>query len=376
MYDAIVVGSRCAGASTARLLARQGHSVLMTDRAHFPSDTVSTHCVTAGGLMQLRRWGLLDSVEATNVPLVADFTLTIGPDEFRNPLGDDPRMGTISPRRIVLDKLLVDAAQEAGAALREGVTVKELLRDDGKVVGVSGHDEDGNAFEERATVVVGADGTHSTIAKLAGAEAYDERPGHGSGYYAYFSEFPLDGVELAFNKGHFCGIFPTNDQQACVFAGKSEDQFADFKGNTDGAHADVVAATSPRLGEAIQEATRQSRFFAFRTIPGFFRSPFGPGWALVGDAGYHKDPVTGHGITDAFRDAELLADAIHAALGGTDWGDALGDYQRRRDDLSRDVYETTQLIAALEWDEKSLLEIFMRFGAAVMAETETIEAFG
>ena len=376
MYDAIIVGSRCAGASTARLLAQKGHRVLMVDRAHFPSDTVSTHCVTIGGVIQLRRWGLLDRVLATNVPWVPSFTLTIGPNELRDPLPVDDDMGSVSPRRTVLDKLLVDAAVEEGAELREGITVKDLLRDDGGVVGIVGHDENGNAVEERAALVIGADGTHSFVAKAVGAEVYDERPGQGSGFYAYFSGIPADSVELAFNQGHFAGVFPTNDEQTCVFAGKEDDEFRDFKDDIDKGHTDTVAVANKRLGEWMHESTRESRFFAFRTIPGFFRKPYGPGWALVGDAGYHKDPVTGHGITDAFRDAELLADAVHAGLDGSPLDETLAAYQARRDELSRDVYETTQEIAGLGWDEETLLPVFMRFGAAVMAEAEAIAAFG
>ena len=376
MYDAIIVGSRCAGASTARLLAQKGRRVLMVDRAHFPSDTVSTHCVTIGGVIQLRRWGLLDRVLATNVPWVPAFTLTIGPNELRDPLPVDEDMGTVSPRRTVLDKLLVDAAIEEGAELREGITVKDLLRDDGRVVGIVGHDEQGNRVEEQAAIVIGADGTHSPVAKMVEADVYDERPGHGSGYYAYFSEIPADSVELAFNEGHFAGVFPTNDGQTCVFAGKSDDEFRDFKDDVDAAHADTVAVANKRLGGWMRDAKRESRFFAFRTIPGFFRKPYGPGWALVGDAGYHKDPVTGHGITDAFRDAELLANAVHAGLDGAPLDETLAAYQARRDELSRDVFETTQEIAALEWDDETLLPVFMRFGAAVMMEAEAIAAFG
>jgi flavin-dependent dehydrogenase len=377
MHDAIIVGSRCAGASTARLLAEKGRTVLMVDRTHFPSDTVSTHCVTLGGVIQLRRWGLLERVLATNVPFVPSFTLTIGRNEFHDPLPVEDGSGTVSPRRTVLDKLLVDAAVEAGAELREGVTVTGLLRDDqGCVVGVVGRDEEGKSFEERSALVIGADGTHSFVAKAAGAEVYDERPGHGSGYYAYFSGLPVDRVELGFNQGHFVGLFPTNDGQACLFAGKDDDEFRDSRGDVDNVHAATVAVSSPRLGEWVRDATRESRFFAFRTIPGFFRKPWGQGWALVGDAGYHKDPVTGHGITDAFRDAELLADAVHAGLDGASMSDALSAYQARRDGLSRDVFESTQQIASLDWTEDSLLEIFMRFGAAVSTEAEQIAAFG
>ena len=376
MHDAIVVGARCAGAATARLLAERGHSVVMVDRARFPSDTVSTHCVTVGGVTQLRRWNLLDRVLSTNVPWVPSVTLTIGPNEFKDPSGDPSLSGTVSPRRTVLDKLLIDAAVEAGAEMREGMTVRHILRENDRVVGISGRDEEGQEFEERATIVIGADGTHSTIAKLVGAASYDERPGRGSGYYAYFSDFPPDSVELAFNKGHFTGVFPTNDGQGCVFAGKDDEAFTDFKGDVDKIHADVVSTCNPRLGDSLRNAQRESRFFAFRTVPGFFRVPFGAGWALVGDAGYHKDPVTGHGITDAFRDAELLANAVHAGLDGEPWQDALGHYRQRRDELSRGVFETTQEIAALGWTEDSLLEIFMRFGAAVQIEAEAIAAFG
>jgi len=377
MHDAIIVGSRCAGSSTARLLAEKGHEVLMVDRAHFPSDTVSTHCVTFGGVIQLRRWGLLDRVLDTNVPFVSSFALTIGSNEFIDPLPVEDGAGTVSPRRTVLDKVLVDAAVEKGAELREGITVTDLVRDDGgRVVGIAGHDENGNAVDERAALVIGADGTHSFVAKAVAAEVYDERPGRGSGHYAYFSGFPVERVELAFNDGHFVGVFPTNDGQACVFAGKDDSEFPASRDDVAASHAGIVAAGNPRLGEWVRAATRESRFFAFRAIPGFFRKPWGEGWALVGDAGYHKDPVTGHGITDAFRDAELLANAVHAGFDGAPVADALREYQTARDEFSRDVYETTQQIAALDWTDDSLLEIFMRFGAAVGVEAQQIAALG
>jgi len=183
-------------------------------------------------------------------------------------------------------------------------------------------------------------------------------------------------VELAFNQRRFVGLFPTNDGQVCLFAGKDDHEFLDSREDIDTVYAANVAMGSPRLGEWVRQGTRESRFFAFRTIPGFFRKPWGEGWALVSDAGYHKDPVTGHGMTDAFRDAELLANAIHAGLDGTSMTGALGEYQARRDEFSRDVFETTQQIASLDWTDDSLLEIFMRFGAAVSTEAEEIATFG
>lgn len=374
MYDAIIVGARCAGAPTARLLAQRGQRVLMVDRASFPSDTVSTHCVTAGGVVQLQRWGLLDRVLATNVPPINDFTLTIGALELPNPLpveGDD--VLTTSPRRTVLDKLLIDAAMEEGAELREGVTFRDVLREGDKVVGIKATDAaTGEDFEERAAVVIGADGTHSNVAEAVGAEKYDVRQSHGSGYYAYFSGFPVDRVELAFNAHHFAGIFPTNDGQTCVFAGRAEDDFGAFKDDVDAGHLSCLDKANPRLGEQLRSATRESRFYAFRAQECFFRKPWGDGWALVGDAGYYKDPVTGHGITDAFRDAELLANALTT---DDERAAALAGYHAKRDEMSAEVYAATQDIADLAWDDNGLLEIFMRFGAAVEKERLEIAAF-
>jgi flavin-dependent dehydrogenase len=376
MYDVIVVGARCAGSTTARLLAQQGRRVLIVDRAQFPSDTVSTHCITPGGVTQLRRWGLLDRVLATNVPKVYSFCLTIGPSEIRDPFGVSEEQVTVSPRRTVLDKLLLDAAAEAGAEVKEGVTVKDLQRQGDKVTGIVGHDDAGVTLDAEAKLVIGADGTHSFIAKTVGAEVYNERPTRGSGYYAYFTDFPMDAVELAFNEGNFAGIFPTNDGETCVFAGKDDSEFADMREDPDAGHQEIVATANPRLGEARAAATRQSRWFAFRTTPGFYRKPYGPGWALVGDAGLHKDPVTGHGITAAFRDAELLAGAVHDGLDGDDLEGRLAGYQARRDELSAELYDTTQEIAALGWSDASLLDTFLRFGGAAMAEVEAINAFG
>src|SRR5687768_6409542 len=187
-FDAIVVGARCAGSTTARLLAQRGLRVLVVDRTTFPSDTVSTHCITSGGVTQLRRWDLLDKVLATNAPLTPGFTMTVGEMELTNPLGGNPEQASTSPRRTVLDKLLLDEAAEAGAEVREGITVKGLTRNDsGQVIGITGHTFEGKDFDERATLVIGADGVNSLVAAEAEAEQYDTREAHGSGYYSYFS---------------------------------------------------------------------------------------------------------------------------------------------------------------------------------------------
>jgi len=129
-YDAIVVGVRCAGASLAMLLARRGRHVLALDRAHFPSDTVSTHFLWPRTTAALARWGLLDALAATGCPLIETVNMHAGSVAFRGrPEPVDGTAAMYCPRRTVLDKLLVDEAREAGAEVREGVLVREIIRD-------------------------------------------------------------------------------------------------------------------------------------------------------------------------------------------------------------------------------------------------------
>src|SRR4051794_8728877 len=153
-YDAIVIGARCAGSPTAMLLARMGYKVLVVDRATFPSDTLSTHVLHPPGVAALQRWNLLDRLKATGCPPIDTYAFDFGPVTIAGAPGTDSSPVAYCPRRIVLDKLLVDGAAEAGAEIREGFTVEELVVEDGCVVGVRGHGKDGATVTERARVVV------------------------------------------------------------------------------------------------------------------------------------------------------------------------------------------------------------------------------
>jgi flavin-dependent dehydrogenase len=314
MYDAIVVGARVAGAPTAMLLARKGYRVLLVDRDSFPSDIMSTHYIHQPGVAKLRDWGLLERVLATGCPPIEKLTA----DRGGGPLSGMPSykgLTALCPRRTVLDAVLVEAAVEAGAELREGFVVEDVLWEDGVVVGIRGHHKGGPTVEERARVVIGADGVHSVIARAVKPEEYNTHPAMGCGYYAYYSGVPMDGAEVHWKSDCIVFGFPTNGGETCVVVEWPNDKFHEVRADIEG-NFDRGLATVPDFAARVAQGKRETRFVGTGDLPNYFRKPYGPGWALVGDAGYHKDPVTGTGITDAFIDAELLAEALDAGFSG------------------------------------------------------------
>lgn len=348
MYDAIVVGARVAGAPTAMLLARKGHKVLLVDRATFPSDTVSTHFLTPEGVAKLDAWGLLERVRATGCPDIPKNTFNINGTAFSPPSDPSaPAYPGLCPRRTVLDKVLVDAASEAGVEVREGVSVREIVREGDRVVGIRGQTTSGEALDERATIVVGADGKDSFVARSVGAEKYNERPGTTCGYYSYFSNVEFDGAEIHILQNRALFLFPTNDGQVCLATERPREEFEGFKKDVEGNFMSGFGLV-PDLYERAKKGERTEKFFGMLMPDSFYRKPFGAGWALVGDAGFHKDPILGQGITDAFRDAELLSDAIDAALSGRrPMDEALASYQQQRDAATAMLYEVTAQFATL-----------------------------
>jgi flavin-dependent dehydrogenase len=356
-FDMVVVGARCAGSSTARLLAQNGLRVLVIDKASFPSDTVSTHGIGPVGVHLLQRWGLLDRVLATDVPQEDSVGLKLGDSEMemRIPPG---AFSPVCPRRVVLDDILVGAAREAGAEVREGVICRELISEDGIVAGLRYSDREGRRHDVRARLVVGADGASSFVARAVKARRYDVRPSKVSFRYAYYSGIPIKRVEMAWSHPNFAYVFPTNDSLACMVGATADADFAAYVEGGEQALLDLFAAASPRLADALRNGKRESRFYSFRRQPGRFVVPFGPGWALVGDAGYFKDPVTGQGISDAFASAQLLADAViqgfekPAAM-----QDSLARYQACRDELFADAYAASQRLASLDWRDEDLPSI-------------------
>jgi flavin-dependent dehydrogenase len=350
-FDVIVVGARCAGAPTAMLLARAGHRVLLVDRATFPSDTISTHMIHPPGVAALERWGLLERLQATGCPPVTQYSFDFGPVRIAGSPRPVDGVGVgYGPRRTVLDQLLVEAAVEAGAELRETFTVEELLFDGDSVTGIRGHAKGGATSTERARVVVGADGKHSLVAKAVAAEHYNDVPQLQAGYYAYWSNLPVSGFEIydRAEHGRGWGAIPTHDGLTCVVGGWPYAEFDANRKDYEGNYLRMFELV-PEFAERLRDARRETRLYAAGDLRGFFRKPYGPGWALVGDAGYHKDPITAFGITDAFRDAEAASAAIDDALAGRrSYDEAMGEWHDARDEQSLPIYGLTCDIAKIE----------------------------
>jgi flavin-dependent dehydrogenase len=350
-YDAIVIGARCAGSPTAMLLARKGYRVLLVDKATFPSDTMSTHLVHPPGVAALERWGLLEKLEATGCPPVEHYSFDFGPVSVAgSPQPIDGVARAYGPRRTILDKLLVDAAAEAGVEVRETFTVDEILIEDKTVTGIRGHAKGGDPVTERAHVVVGADGKHSLLAKAVEPESYNEKPSQLAMYYAYWSDLPVSGFETTIRAENRRGwaALPTHDGLTCMPFGWPVEEFKANRGDIEGNFFKAMDL-APEFAERVRGAKRETKFIGSAELPGYFRKPFGSGWVLVGDAGYHKNPITAMGINDAFRDAELVAGALDAAFSETrSFDEGMTAYQQTRDEAAMPVYEFTAEFATME----------------------------
>jgi 2-polyprenyl-6-methoxyphenol hydroxylase-like FAD-dependent oxidoreductase len=350
MYDAIIVGARCAGSPTAMLLARQGFKVLLVDRATFPSDTISTHILWPHGAEILAQWGLLGTLAATGAPPICrHMTFDVGPFALRGAIPDaNDGMGGFCPRRPVLDSLLANAAAEAGVEVREGFSVDELLATDDIVVGVRGHGRDGRTIEEHARIVIGADGVNSFVARAVRAAEYDVRPVAACAYYSYFSGVTQDDIELYVRNHHAFGGAPTNDGLHLVMVNWPARDFPAVRADIEG-HVWRALESAPDFAARVRDGRREEKWYGTAGVPGYFRKPYGKGWALVGDASYNRDPMTAQGISDAFIDAQRLVEALSRWLSGHDAFDQLlTAHESARNERVWPMYEFTTHLAALE----------------------------
>jgi flavin-dependent dehydrogenase len=356
MFDAIVVGARCAGAPTAMLLARAGHRVLMLDRAAFPSDTLSTHLIHQPGVAALARWGLLETVRATGCPPLDRAVYEVADIRLEGcARGVEGQHAGYAPRRHVLDAILVDAAVAAGVDFRERSSVTRLLRDDtGRVIGVEGK-HGGRSFTERAHLVIGADGMRSTVARLCQARYTVQDPRLTCAYYGYWEDVP-SALELYEKPASWVAAVPTNDDATLVLAYFPQSRFEEVRTDPRHAYLGQIRSTAPALYERLHGKRRIERLRGTGDQQNFFRQATGPGWALVGDAGHHKDSITARGMSDAFLQAETLARCAGDRLGGDpqQLDQALRNYAEDRDASLAPGYESTLAVAQLAPHEQRL----------------------
>jgi 2-polyprenyl-6-methoxyphenol hydroxylase-like FAD-dependent oxidoreductase len=347
-YDVIVVGARVAGAAIAMLLARRGLRVLAVDRARFPSDTLSTHQIQLPGVAALRRWDLLDRLISAGTPAARSVRFDPGPAALTGRfLPFDGVDALYSPRRTVLDTMLVEAARTAGAEVRENFLVEDLVWAEQRVVGIRGFERGSPPVTETAPVVIGADGKRSLVARRVNAESYRQREIGTFACYTYWSGVHTDGGELYQRPGRAVAVFPTNGDLVMIFVEAPLSDFGAFRADTEAAYLATVDHCGD-LGKRVRDGVRAERFRSTPDLPHTFRQSYGPGWALVGDAGVTMDPVSAQGITNAFRGAELLCDAVVQGLTGKrGLAAALAQYQHRRDAAFSAMYSLTAELARL-----------------------------
>ncbi len=364
-YDVLVVGARCAGAATAMLMARRGLRVLAIDKAGYGDDTISTHALMRGGVLQLHRWGLLSRLKELGTPRVRTTTFHYGEEAIELAIRPGDGVDALyAPRRTVLDSLLVDAACEAGADVRHHHTLATLIEDVGRIRGAVVLDANHQPLRIEAGLVVGADGIGSAVARCVSAPVLRSARHATAVLYGHWSGFTPRGYHWHYREGASVGMIETNAGRHCAFIAVPPARYkTELAQGLPGAFRRVLGEVSPELAEELEGATLELRIWPFAGRKGFLRQARGPGWALVGDAGYFKDPLTAHGITDALRDAELLADA---AAEGTDA--AFARYGETREALSIPLFEVTDAIASFEWDLATLQKQHKVLNQAMKAE--------
>jgi flavin-dependent dehydrogenase len=350
--EVAIVGARVGGSILGALLAGAGHDVVVVDRATFPSDTLSTHFFRGGGLVgSLKALGVLPEVLALGPPPLPrqyDYEGS-SPEPVVGACQDPGDVGyALSVRRAPLDAILVARARRAGARVDEATIVTEVLVEGGRACGLRAEGPDGPA-ELRARLVVGADGRHSTVARSVDAPDQVREPAIRILQYRYVEGFAgphgdPDGAEFSLVGDELVYVFPSDGGTTCVALSVSlEDAEAARRARV--SPADRFAARiddHPGIAPRYRASRPVGRFLGCGAEPNVVRVPWGPGWALVGDASIHQDPWTGLGMDNAGMHATFLAEAIDGWLAGrmTERA-AMEGYHARRDDHALEGFRET-----------------------------------
>jgi 2-polyprenyl-6-methoxyphenol hydroxylase-like FAD-dependent oxidoreductase len=378
-YDVAIVGGRVAGASTALLLARAGLRVMVVERSTCGSDTVSTHALMRAGVLQLSRWGVLPELVAAGTPAIRSTVFHYGDGGGTHvSLRSSPGVDALyAPRRHLLDRVLIEAAASRGAEVLHATPVIGLLRgDDGRVLGIRVLSGSGEETLIRAELTIGADGIGSLVAREVDARPMSRGSGASAMLYRYVPDMPSEGYVWGYGDGAAAGLISTNAGETCVFVATAPDRMRRLR--RDGAEAafDRLLDTVPApLADVVRAGGPGGQLRGWGGVPGYVRRSFGPGWALVGDAGYFKDPITTHGLTDALRDAELLSDAVLAEVGdASPGGAAMAAYQKTRDRLSKALVEVTESVSRYDWDGERIRTLLRAVSSAMSDEMDHLSA--
>jgi 2-polyprenyl-6-methoxyphenol hydroxylase-like FAD-dependent oxidoreductase len=361
-YDVIIAGARAAGAATALLLSRAGYDVLLVDRASSRIDTLSTHALMRGGVERLARWGLLPDLVGHATPRIETTTFHYADEELIVPIRSRGGVEALyAPRRTVLDPVLWQAAADAGATVMHGMGLSSLEHAaDGRVCGVIVGDRQGRQRHVDADLVIGADGRNSTVARLVGAPVRKVATHQTATVYGYYADLDVSGYHWYYGLRQSAALIPTNDGLTCVSISVSPKEYDLRQGDGIARLFDeTLREMSTELWRTLLRGRRVGTLRRFRGARGYLRRSVGPGWALVGDAGYFKDPLTAHGITDALCDAELLASAL------VEGEQRLPAYEHTRDQRSRALFEVTDRIASFDWDMTSIKELHLQLNHAM-----------
>lgn len=323
---------------------------------------MSTHALMRAGVMQLHRWRVLDDLKKSGAQPVRTTSFFYGRERLCVDIKPTPMADALyAPRRYLLDAALARAAVAAGAEIRYGVGCHGLVADaDGRVTGVrlrSG----ASAMETLSTrLVIGADGRRSSVARFAGATTLTESKHASAVLYGYFEGPENQGYRWYWEKGAAGGLIPTNCGQSCAFVALPAARAEDLRRKNPADLVVMAQTLVPEMGKALAGTVPTSPLTMFAGQHGRVRQCLGPGWALVGDAGYFKDPISAHGITDALRDAEILARAIIS--------NRLADYPRLRKALSADFFHITDDMASFAWSLEELAELHRKLNGEMKAE--------
>lgn len=368
-YDYIIVGARCAGAGAAMLLARMGAQVLLIDRAPHIGDTLSTHALMRPAVTLLDQWDVLPEI-TTKTPAVTQTHFHYGPDTISVDVAPFGRSkGLYAPRRNLLDQVVLKAAERAGADVELGVAFEGLATGNkGEVTGAQLRLASGRRITVKSTMLIGADGRTSAVAAHLKAPLQRVSDACTAVTYGYFHGIRNTGYRWYFGNGIAGGTIPTGDNAHCVFLSASRGHMKNLlQADAPGAMARVIGQWDPEVLDAMNTNGPIEKPRRFGGAPGHVKQCSGAGWALVGDAGYFKDPCTGHGISDAFLDAQRLANALYQSPSNA------YSYEVARNQMLDGVFNTTQEIAGLEWSMPRLQELHKMFSKAVKLEAQQLE---